>query len=510
VRQQTAESYRGFRTAGIRLTEEVVPSLMDHRTDTLGDTLGPIHQFDKAHLVMLSEREVIPRADGAAMLREIRDMEKRGVEATRLEVGGGMHSGEQFLIRRLGESVGGRIHAGRSSGDLGEVGRRVAMRDSVLVLMNLTNELRAVLLRLIPDTVDAVMPGHTHGQQAQPTTYGHWLSMWAYVFARDFERFRSLYSRLNMSPAGAAILTGSDFDVDRARTSDLLGFNEPIVNTMDAILSHDDILECTAVMAVHGANIERLGEDLMLWSTAEFGMIDFPDRFCGTSSIMMQKKNPYAPQAMKALGGETAALSVMALYVEKGSTGLPIMERHATETAMWSAFANTKARLRDTIELLPDIKLRRERMEYLAGAHWAQATDVAAALVHEKGLPWRTAHQIVGILVRLTEERGIAPRDVTTDLLDEAAIEYMDSPVQLSQDVLQRALDPRAFVERRVLLGGPSAAAVLRELPGLERGLAQDIQFMKDADARVAAAAAQLEEAIDALVGAKSGAVAAR
>jgi argininosuccinate lyase len=502
VKQQESRSYRGFRTAGIRLTEELIPSLMDHKTESLGDELPPMHKFDKVHLVMLTETGLIPKADGVAMLRALREMEKQGIEKARIESGGGMHSGEQWLIRRLGESVGGRIHLGRSSGDVGEIGRRVAMRAHILALLPLINEFRAVLLDLADRHLDTVMPGYTHGQHAQPTTFGHWLSMWASIFSRDFARFSEFYDRLNQSPAGAAILTGTEFAIDRHRQSELFGFDAPIRNTIDAILSHDEILECSAALAIHGSNTGRLGEDLMLWSMSEFAMIDVPDRFCGTSSIMMQKKNPYAPQAMKGLAAESAGLMTTALVVEKGATGLPIMERALAEKGMWSVFESAKARLRDSIELFPALIVKKERMLELAGSYWGQATDVAGALVREKGLPWRTAHQIVGILVRLSIERGIPPLKITPSLVDEAAIDYMGKPVGLSGEALSEALDPTAFVGRRTLFGGPAPKAAQREVAFFREQLKKDKARATALTDQVTASDKKLEEAIDALVSA--------
>src|SRR5690606_20510899 len=147
------------------------------------------------------------------------------------------------------------------------------------------------------------MPGYTHGQHAQPTTLGHWAAMMERSFARDVARLHSLWERLNLSPAGAAIMTGSDFALDRERTSELLGFDRPLQNTMDAILSHDLEMEIASVYAVCGATLARVADDLFLWSTTEFAFVEIPDRFCGTSSIMPQKKNPDALEDIKSVAG---------------------------------------------------------------------------------------------------------------------------------------------------------------------------------------------------------------
>ncbi|MBI3913532.1 MAG: hypothetical protein HY327_05015, partial [Chloroflexi bacterium] len=161
MRQQKQEEYRGFRTPGIRMTEELTPSLESHRSTKTQTRLYAFHLFDKAHAVMLTEEGLIPRLDGAAILKTLRQMESEGVTAARLRVEGGMHSGEQYLIRALGESVGGRIHLGRSSGDLGEVSTRLYIRDQMLQVMTKVLEFRRVLIDVAKQHLDTVMPGYT-------------------------------------------------------------------------------------------------------------------------------------------------------------------------------------------------------------------------------------------------------------------------------------------------------------------------------------------------------------
>lgn len=497
-RQQESAQYRGFRTAGIRLTEDILPELESHRTEKLGDTLTAIHQFDKAHLTMLAEQNLIDGADAATMLRALRDMEAEGVPEVRFRVQGGMHSGEQFLIRTLGEEVGGRIHLGRSSGDLGAVGRRIATRDHLLDLVEGINEFRAVLLELAPAYAEVVMPGYTHTQNAQPTTFGHWMTMWACVLERDVDRLLGCYGRVNVSPAGAGILAGSEFPLDRERTAFLLGFDRPVPHTMDAILSHDsECLEAMSVLTIHTANVARLADDLQLWFSSEFGFVDLPDRFCGTSSIMMQKRNPYFCEAAKAVSEAAAGGMTTALMVEKGSTGLPVAGRRLIEGAQWAGFAGARRRLGEAVSVFRELTVDADRMLEVVRRYWAQGADVAGALVRERGLPWRSAHQIIGIVVRYTEERGLSPMQTTVELIDEAAVEYFGHPVGLPAEALDTALDPVQNVAARTLFGGPAPVALRRELVGFAETLEADVLRCRTARDHVEAGAAELERAID-------------
>jgi len=167
--------------------------------------LEALHAFDKAHAVMLVEEGLVAHDAGAAMLTALRRMETEGVEAARTRTGGGLHSGEQYLIRALGEEVGGRLHLGRSSGDLSSVGINVVQRERVLRILDAVNRLRRVLLDLARRHTDVILPGYSFGQHAQPMTLAHlWLS-WAANLARDFDRLLGVYRRVNQSPAGAVI-----------------------------------------------------------------------------------------------------------------------------------------------------------------------------------------------------------------------------------------------------------------------------------------------------------------
>jgi len=500
MRKQKSSEYRGFRTAGIRLNEDVLPDVEEHRTDRVLRSLYAIHAFDKAHLVMLAEEQLIPRQDAVAMLRVLRETEKEGIEKVRAANGGGMHSGEQLLIRRLGEEVGGRIHLGRSSGDFSAVSRCITQRDNLLNVMSGLNSLRDLVLTMARDHVETVMPGYTFGQHAQPITLGHQLIAWGAVLERNFERALQTYRRVNVSPAGTAIMTGSDFPLNRQRTSDLLGFDRPNPNAFDAIKSNDVSLEVFCTLAILNNDLGRWADDFVLWSTSEFNMIDIPDRFCGSSSIMMQKKNPYGPQYVKGMASLSVGALMVAFHAEKGPTGMPALERQYSGELLSRVFENTVRDLGWWKQLLPEIRWNTKLMRARAGEYWAQATDIAGALVRDKGLPWRTAHQIVGILVRYGYERGFGPAGVTTSLLDEAAVEYMGEPVGLSETSLRRALDPEHFVRSRTLLGGPAPEEALRRIADFRASLLRDEDSLRTARKRVDDSSAKLEAAIDALL----------
>jgi argininosuccinate lyase len=495
-----ASDYRGFRTAGARLTEEPLAHLDFHRSNLLGESVHAIHAFDKAHALMLTEEGILPRETGVAMLKAFCEMEQRGVEAARAEADGGMHSGEHYLTKTLGEEIGGRLHLGRSSGDLIEVARRITFRGHVQRMLAALIVLRRTLLDLADHHRETVMPGYTHGQHAQPTTFAHWLTMFEEVFTRDTQRLFSFHQRLNRSPAGAAIMTGSDFALNRQRVSDLLGFDSPLSHTMDAILSHDLEMEYAGVLAVLAQNVGRLADDLFTWSTMEFDMVELPDRYCGTSSIMPQKKNPDGLEDIKAVAAQSLGIVATVMMAEKGPTGFPIMERRNSQAILWDMGRALGIRLETLSPLMRDLKVKVGRMRELAGANWAQVTDLAAALVREKGIDWRNSHQIVSVFVRRNIAAGIRPDKATSASLDEAARELGIPAPGLPAGIFSDAMNPVAFVRRRKLLGGPAPEAISREVKTAHGKLDADARLLDGLQEQVERADAALEQAISALV----------
>jgi len=500
--KQKSSEYRGYRNPGIRLREEMLPQLKQLYGAHTHEMLPAVHAFDKAHTVMLVEEGLLDSAAGAAVLRALRKMEAEGVVKLRAQVGGGLHSGEHYVIRLLGEEIGGQFHLARSSGDLSSVAINVLQRERLLELIRGVNRLRRVLIELARSHTDTILPGYSFGQHAQPMTLAHlWLS-WAATLSRDFARLHGAYVRVNVSPAGAAIMVGSNFLVNRERTAELLGFDAVHENCADAILelNADDSLEMPATIAVLYHSLAKWADDLIQWSTTEYNFVDVPDRYCNTSSIMMQKKNVIGPAEVKGASAEALGCFVTSYHALKGTTGLPITERYYALEMLWKVADSAARDLGWFCDFLPELKINKARMHEMAWRHWATATDLAGALVTARKLAWRTAHQIVGILVRLCEERGLGPADVTPALLDEAARAYHDQPAGLGEAEIRAALDPERFIASRTVRGGPAKAESLRQAGLFEGVLAADEKTVAGIDARLEKSARALEAAVDAVI----------
>lgn len=500
--KQTSSEYRGFRNAGIRLKEEMAPQLAKLYGSRIPILMPALHAFDKAHIVMLIEEKILTRACGKALLSGLRKLEGEGVTDVRMRVGGGLHSGEQYLIRLLGEDIGGRMHVARSSGDLSSVSMNITQRGKLLALMRAANQLRRVLIELARQHTDTILPGYSFGQQAQPMTLAHlWLS-WAATLARDFERLHGAYGRINRSAAGAAIMVGSEFPINRARTAELLGFDAVHENCADAILelTNDDSLEAPAVVSVLYHSLAKWADDLINWSTEEYRFVDIPDRYCNTSSIMMQKKNVIGPAEVKGGSAEALGAYVVAYHGLKGPTGMPVNERYNACEQFWKVADGAARDMGWLCELLPALIINKAKMLEQSWVNWATVTDLAGALVSAHDLPWRTAHQIIAIMVRLCEERGLGPAQVTPALINEASMLYHDTPLVVDQQLIDYARSPERFIAARTLQGGPAKAESLRQADVFEAGLTADEASVHAIDERLAAAARKLEVAIDAIL----------
>lgn len=500
-----------YRDANIRLSETVHPQLTatclpGPDESVLGQyarmrpQLAAFHAFDKAHIVMLAEQRLLDRADAAAMLRVFRDMEQSDPIEIRAATSENMHSGEALLVQALGKEIAGKLHLGRSSGDLLAVSFRMTLRARLLDLLEELGGLRKDLVQLARRHVDTIMPGYTHLQHAQPLTFGHYLLSMLSGFDRDMERFRAFYARLNQSPAGAAILVGSAFPLDRHRTAKLLGFDGLALNTRDAVWGRDLEIEAHALATILAGNVNRLAEDLMLWSAPEYGMVECADGLCGTSSIMPQKKNPNGLEHLKGLVATSSGLLVSAVVVNKNPSTAPVFEWIRALSDHWRSYDELISGLPLMRAVLQTLVVHGERMETLAGSHGSTITDLAALIVEQAGRSWRNAHQIAGIAVRLALEAGKTPSAIDAEILERASGLLDGRTLGLPMSAIANALDARASVSRQQLPGGPSAARMAEALALHEASLDADTAWLSSTLQSQADAAQELESAIDGLL----------
>jgi len=258
---------------------------------------------DLAHTVMLSEQGIISKEDGSKILSGLLRIRDEGMEKLDFSYEDIHISLESRLIDMVGEDVGGRMHSGRSRNDEVATCIRLALREDLAGLLEEIYALRNTLITLAEKHINTLMPGFTHLQHAQPTTFAHHLCAHEAALGRDFDRTLDAFSRVNLCPLGAAAFASTGFNLNRKRTQELLGFGSLLENSMDAVSSRDFLIECASVFTNLMINLSRMAEELVIWSSSEFSFIELDDMYASTSSIMPQKKNPDTAELMRGKTG---------------------------------------------------------------------------------------------------------------------------------------------------------------------------------------------------------------
>ena len=321
---------------------------------------------------------------------------------------------ETALVERIGE-VGKKLHTGRSRNDQVASDVRLWLRDELDAIDGQLREVLAVLVGLAEREADTLMPGFTHLQTAQPITFGHHLLAWFEMLARDRERFADCRKRVNVMPLGAAALAGTSFPIDRLYTAQLLGFDRPAENSLDAVSDRDFAIEFVSAAALLMTHFSRMAEELVLWSSAQFGFISLADAWCTGSSIMPQKKNPDVPELLRGKTGRVNGHLVALLTLMKGQPLAYNKDNQEDKEPLFDTIDTVRDSLTAVAGMLPGMTVNAQRMRDAARAGFATATDLADYLVR-RGLPFRDAHEVVGRAVR----QGVASsRDLAEFTLDE-------------------------------------------------------------------------------------------
>jgi argininosuccinate lyase len=364
----------------------------------------------KAHARMLADQGIISHEDASKIIA--------GLDTIASEIGEGKFTYSRALEdihmnieARLKELIGepaGRLHTARSRNDQVATDLRLWVRDAVDEIDGRLHALLSALAAKAEAHHDAVMPGFTHLQSAQPVTFGHHLLAYVEMFARDRGRFADARRRLNESPLGAAALAGTAFPIDRDATAAALGFDRPAANSLDAVSDRDFALETLAAASLCAMHLSRIAEEIVIWSSAQFGFVALSDRFTTGSSIMPQKRNPDAAELVRAKSGRIIGALNALLIVMKGLPLAYSKDMQEDKEQVFDALPALSLCLAAMAAMVADMQLDRERLKAAAGAGYATATDLADWLVREAGVAFRDAHHVTGQIVAAAEQKGLA------------------------------------------------------------------------------------------------------
>lgn len=463
--------------------------LFGERADAgLDSELRFICQIDRAHLVMLAEAGVIRREQACALLRGIDALERSDFAPLRNRVAarGTFLLYEDYLIAELGAETGGVLHAGRSRNDLNATALRLRLRGPFLKLVGEALRLQAVLLRRALRFAEVLMPAYTHYQAAVPITYGHYLLGVACALERDVEGIWAAAADLNNCPLGAGAVGGTSLPIRPARAAELLGFDRAYANSVDAVASRDLVLRLLSGASIFGVTLSRLAGDLLLWLTAEFDFLALPDHLVGSSSMMPQKRNPFLLEHVQ--GRSAAALGAFvsaagAMHAKPFTNSVAV----GTEAVahVWPALEGvTQAALLARLTVAGATP-NREAMLRRAAEGYTTATEFANRLMTEGGVPFRSAHHLVGSIITDAVGRGALS-------LEEAA--RMWAAEQGGQVSLE-GLDPASVARATTFGGGPGRASFDECFRGLRERWAEQVRRKKAQARKWLAARAALEHA---------------
>jgi len=416
-------------------------------------------QGSRAHARMLAKVGVISDTERDAILGGL-DAIEQTIEHGEFQWSVGLEDVHMNIEARLTAMIGDagkKLHTGRSRNDQVATDLRLYLRDQIDSACEELQRLQDGLLTVAEREAATLMPGFTHLQVAMPVTFGHHMLAWFENLQRDRQRLLDCRKRVNVMPLGSAALAGTSFPIDRHYTAQLLGFDSPAENSLDAVSDRDFVIEfcgCASLLLTH---LSRFSEELVLWASAQFDFIDLPDRFCTGSSIMPQKKNPDVPELIRGKSGRTIGNLVGLLVLMKGQPLAYNKDNQEDKEPLFDTVDTLLGCLRAFADMVPAIRPKSDNMRRAAASGYSTATDLADYLVR-KGVPFRDAHEIVGTAVRLAI-------DSSRQLSELSLEELQDLSRQIDADVFD-VLTLEGSVSSRNHFGGTAPdqvrAAVLR------------------------------------------------
>ncbi len=410
-----------------------------------------------AHAHMLAKQGVLKQDDADKIVEGLKailkDIESGTVELA--ENSEDVHSAIEILLtKRIGEA-GGRLHTARSRNDQVITDFRLFMRDAILFSVEASVQLQTTLIDLAEKHKETLLPGFTHVQHAQPVTLGFHLMAYAFKLQRDAERLIDSYKRVNLCPLGAAALAGTTYPIDRHQSAHMLGFERPTENAMDTVSDRDFALEYCFDSALCLMHLSSLAEELVLWSSPEFGFVEISEGYSTGSSIMPQKKNPDVAELIRGRSARGTGALVSMLTLVKGLPMSYNRDLQEDKESVFRTYDNTVACLRMMSGMLAEAQFRPERMKSALKGGFLNATDLADYLVR-KGLPFRQSHEVVGRMVRHCIEKGIG--------LEDMSVKEMSEFSNLIGPDIKEHISMERCVTRRMSYGGTAPAQVENQI----------------------------------------------
>ncbi|MFI3174513.1 MAG: argininosuccinate lyase [Bacillota bacterium] len=414
-------------------------------------------QASIAHATMLGKQGIIELTEAdkivSGLQAILKDIEDEKIQFS-LEQEDIHMNIESILTENIGLS-GKRLHTGRSRNDQVAVDTRLYVRDEIKELIDCLLDLEIVLIKKAKDNLHTVMPGYTHLQRAQPTTFAHHMMAYANMFKRDVTRLEDCLERMNESPLGSGALATTTYPLDRFYTAEALGFRKPTDNSIDSVSDRDYAIELLADLSIVMMHLSRFSEEIILWCSWEFKFIDLDDAYSTGSSIMPQKKNPDVAELVRGKTGRVYGALISFLTMMKGLPLAYNKDMQEDKESLFDGIDTVKLCLPVFGAMLNSLTIKSYNMEQAASKGFINATDCADYLV-KKGLPFREAYMVVGHLINTCMHEGYTLESLPMQRFREAS--------NLFDESIYKTLDLHACVNERKVYGGPSAEAVTKQI----------------------------------------------
>ncbi len=419
-----------------------------------------------AHATMLGKCGIIPEEDSVKIIKGLREI-LDDIESGKLELDMTAEDIHMFieaeLTKRYGDT-GKRLHTSRSRNDQVALDIRLYLRDEIEEIRKLTADLVKGLCEIAEKNTDTIMPGYTHLQRAQPITLAHHMMAYGQMLLRDLSRLADTEERMNVNPLGSCALAGTTYPIDRFMTSELLGFREPMVNSLDGVSDRDFCVELACALSLLMTHLSRFSEEIIMWCSWEFKFIELDDAYATGSSIMPQKKNPDITELIRGKTGRVTGDLVTLLSMLKGLPLAYNKDMQEDKEAIFDAIDNVKLCLKTFIPMIGTMRINKENMRNAAARGFINATDCADYLV-KKGMPFRDAYKITGQLVALCIEKN--------ETLETLPLEEYRNFTDLFAGDVYDAISLETCVNQRNSYGGPSPEAVKVQIEKTKASLAE-------------------------------------
>ncbi len=473
-------------------SQQLVATAFRDELDNQRELFEAIGLADLAHTLMMQQAGVIPDDAAHSLLRALLALNRPAESFDADAAKGDLYTNREAWLQAHTDAAGW-LGVARARREAITCGFHITVRADLLDLADALCGLAAKMADLGRKHCSTLFPDYTYLQAAQPTTFGHYLLGFAYPVLRHLDRADALYQRFNLSPAGGGSANGSIAPQDRVKLARAMGFDGPVANTRDAMWQADLPIEAAGLVAGILVTLDRLGEDLMVYATQEFGLVRLGDRHSRASKIMPQKKNPFALSYLRGIANQAIGLQAAmtaAMRTPSGQMDNRMAAYHEVPEALRQAAQ--AARLME--EVLADLQIDTARASEIVEGNFMAASDLAEHIMLASDLDFRQAHKLVGALVRELEAQGKCLSDAEAQDLDRIAREQLGRGLELSQDVIARALDAKRAVEARSCIGGAAPKRAKQASAALKKDIAGHRQAARKRRNKIEAAERKLVE----------------